>query len=113
MAAKNTLSGRLNKIVTIEQPIDSIDPSGAPIITYSLFIRRYASIVPLNGSEFFASQQLTANISLRFRLRFDSKAEQITPKHRVVWNKRTYDIQAVINPMQANKEILLMCEETK
>lgn len=111
MATKNTLSSRLKNIITIEQPTDNIDPSGAPVTEWSFFIKRYASIVPLNGTEFFASQQLTVNINVRFRIRYDRKAALITSKHRILWNRRIYDIHTVINQMESNKEIVLMCEE--
>lgn len=113
MASQNTLTGRLRNIIVIESPVDGVDPSGAPITTYDFYIRRYASIVPLNGSEFFASQQLNVNVNVRFRLRYDKSVALITAKYRIKWNENIYDIHAVINKMEHNKEIIIMCEETQ
>lgn len=113
MAVQNPLTGRLRNIVIIESPVDSVDPSGTPITTYKFFIRRYASIVPLNGSEFFAAQQLNVNVNIRFRLRYDKSVAQITAKHRIRWNDQIYDVHAIINKMELNKEIIIMCELTQ
>lgn len=111
MASKNTLIGRLKHKVIIQAYTDTIDTSGGPTGTWSNFITRYASVVPLNGVEFFTAQQLTVNINIRVRLRYDSQAATITPKHRVLWGSRIFDVQTVINQMESNRQIILMCQE--
>ncbi|MFV1983001.1 MAG: phage head closure protein [Thiohalomonadales bacterium] len=111
MARKSPLNARLKHKVIIQEFIDTVDLVGGPTGNWSDYITRYASIVPLNGSEFFASQQLSVTINIRIRLRFDTLSALITPKHRIVWGSKIYGIHTVINQMESNKEIVLMCEE--
>ena len=112
MATTNPLSARLKHKVIIQTYTDSIDASGGPTGAWSNFLTRYASVVPLNGNEFFTAQTLMVDINVRIRLRYDSLAATITSKHRVLWGSRTYDVTTVINPKEANREIVLMCSET-
>jgi len=112
MAASNPLTARLKHKIIIQEYVDSIDSSGGPMGTWKNYLTRYASVVPLNGSEFFVSQQLTVDITVRIRLRYDTLAATITSKHRVLWGARNYDISTVINPKESNREIVLMCSET-
>lgn len=112
MGATSPLTARLKHKVIIQEYTDSIDASGGPTGSWTNYITRYASVVPLNGSEFFVSQQLTVDITVRIRIRYDAVAATITSKHRVLWGSRTYDIQTVINPKEANRELVLMCSET-
>lgn len=111
MAKSNPLAARLRNKVIIQSYTDTIDASGGPITTWSNFITRYASVVPLNGNEYFTAQQLNVDINVRIRLRYDNQAATITEKHRVLWGTRTYDILTVINRQELNKEIILMCQE--
>lgn len=112
MATKNPLTARLKYKVIIQSYSDSIDASGGPTGTWVNYLTRYASVVPLNGNEFFTAQTLTVDINVRIRLRYDALAATITSKHRVLWGSRIYDITTVINPKEANREIVLMCQET-
>jgi len=111
MAKSNPLAARLRNKVIIQAYTDTIDAAGGPSGTWSNFITRWAAVVPLNGAEYFSSQQLGVDVNVRIRLRFDSLAQTITPKHRVLWGSRTFDIKTVINPQEKNKEIILMCGE--
>ncbi len=109
--SKIPLAGRLKYKVIIQQYTASVDAVGAPVETWADYITRYASVVPLNGSEFFAAQQLTVDMNVRIRLRYDTAFDLVTPKDRVIWNSRTFDIMTIINPMESNREIVLMCQE--
>lgn len=111
MAKSNPLAARLKNKVIIQAYTDTIDAAGGPTGTWSNFITRWAAVVPLNGSEYFAAQQLAVDVNVRIRLRFDTLAATISPKHRVLWGSRTFDIMTVINPQERNKEIVLMCQE--
>ncbi len=111
MAKSNPLAARLRETIIIQAATDSIDAVGGPIITWSDFITRKAAIVPLNGTEYFTAQQFNVDVNVRIRLRFDTLASLITAKHRVLWGTRIYSISTVINRMEHNKEIILMCQE--
>jgi SPP1 family predicted phage head-tail adaptor len=44
-------------------------------------------------------------------MRFDSVTKTLTPKHNILYDGRSFDIQSVINPQNRNKEIVLICSE--
>jgi len=112
MAKSNPLAARLRNKIVIQEYTDTIDAAGGPTGTWTSFITRFAAVVPLNGNEYFTAQQLGVDVNVRIRMRYDSLSQTITPKHRVLWGVRTFDIKTVINPQERNKEIVLMCEES-
>lgn len=111
MAITKRLIPRLRDKITLQAPTHSTDTAGGPTITYTDLAVRKASIEPLNGSELFTAQQFHSEVRLRVRTRFDSVTKTLTPRHRVVYDSRNFDIIDVINPQNRNKEIVLMCSE--
>jgi len=105
------LAGRLKYRVTIQRYTESIDAVGGQVKTWANLITRKASVVPLNGNEYFTAQQLTVDVNVRIRLRWDSVLATVTPKDRIVWGSKIFDIITHINPMESNREIILMCQE--
>lgn len=102
-------SARLNRKITIQALTETRDTYGGITKTWTTHLIEYASVEPLMGRELFTAQQLDADVSYRFRIRYSKKAASITPKMRVSWDSNVYDIESVINPGSANHEILLMC----
>lgn len=111
MPNQKPLAARLNKVVTIQSKVVTQDSEAGLVETWSTYAIERASIVPLNGSEYFQSQQFVNKINYRIRVRYSKKNKSITPSMRVSWDGRLFDIESVINPMESNKEIILMCSE--
>ncbi len=57
----------------------------------------------------FAAQSTQADVTHRITLRYMSG---ITPKMRVNYNSRIFDILSVINVGERNRELQLMCRES-
>lgn len=92
---------------------DARDATGDPIEQWSTYCTRRASVEPLSGREYFAASQFQSNLSVRMRLHYDEQTALIDAKMRVSWGNRLFNIVAPpINPNEANREIILMCEET-
>lgn len=70
-----------------------------------------ASIVPLNGREFERSAQTMAEVSHKITIRYSSAVAAITPKWRILYGSRTFDINAVVNVGERDKAIELFCVE--
>ncbi len=104
-------AGRLRHTVTIERNEPTRDATGAEVAAWSRHVVRRASIEPLQGREFWASRQTNAEVSVRVRLRWDGDTAAITPKDRVVFDGRTFDVVSVIVPNEARREVHLMCTE--
>ena len=104
-------SGRLNKLITIQQSTQTRDAHGGNVDSWGTYAVRMASIVPMNGREYFTARQEASEVSHRVRIRYDSTAGATTPKMRILYGSRVFDIESVINPKEANKEIVMMCRE--
>ena len=102
-------AGRLRHIVTIQEPVETQDSMGHPAVTWSDVATRRASIEPLSGREFFTAKEFHADVSTRIRLRY---LAGVTPKMRVKWGDRYFNIHSAISPDKKNRELVLMVSES-
>ncbi len=70
----------------------------------------WAEIMPLRGREYWASKQTTSKITGKIRIRY---LDGITPKMRVKFGERIFNIEAVLNPNEKNIETILLVSEQK
>lgn len=104
-------AGRLRHRVTIQQPAETRDADGAVIESWNTYAVRSASVEPKTGRERWVSDQRFAEVDYLVRLRYDSVAVAITPKMRVSYDGRIFNITAVIHVNERRREIHLMCQE--
>lgn len=104
-------SARLRSLVTIQTPTQTTDAYGAPTETWATYATRWAEVEPLSGREYFAAQQVASEVSHKIKLRHDSLTGSITPKMRISWDSRVFDINSVINAGERDREVELMCVE--
>ena len=62
----------------------------------------------MNGRELLNAQQISAEITTRVRIRYNSS---VTSEHRVVIGGRTLEIVSVINPAERDITQHLLCKE--
>ncbi len=86
-------AGDLDRLITIEQPTESVDAYGAPTQTWATLAQVWAQVKPVRGSEYFAAQQMNARVDAVFRVRYRT---DLTTKMRISYNSETYDIQGII-----------------
>jgi SPP1 family predicted phage head-tail adaptor len=72
------------------------------------FVSRYASINPLVGREYWSARQVNAEITGKINIRYVSG---ITPKMRVKFGDRIFNIEAIINVEERNRELVLLVSE--
>jgi len=102
-------AGELRHRVTIQQNNNPTrGSSGEEIPNWQDVATVWAAVEPLRGREFFESQQVNAEVTTRIRIRYRSG---IAPTMRAVYGNRIFDIQAVINVDERNRELHLMCRE--
>ena len=105
------IAERLNKRIIIKHQPTTQDSYGAPItdvLLWETFATVWASMEPINGKEFFAAEQVNAQVSTRIRIRYLSgvKAAMVA-----LYGTRIYNIVAVVDYQEQHKEMQLMCEE--
>lgn len=72
------------------------------------FATRSAAIEPLQGRELFIAQQVSAEVNTRVRLRH---LAGVTPRMRILFDGREFDIKSVLNLGERNRETELLCKE--
>lgn len=109
--------------VTIQEVTETQNSYGEPTQSWSTFAERWASIEPIAGREYFAAKHENTEADVRIRLRWERLLVQLTTKHRVLYTRplldespetaqtRVFDIEAVLNLRERNREVVLMCRE--
>jgi SPP1 family predicted phage head-tail adaptor len=85
-------AGAMDRRIRIEQATTSADGYGQPIETWSLLAEVWAEVAPLRGRELWAAQQVNAELTTRFRIRYRS---DVTEKMRIICEGTEYDIESI------------------
>jgi SPP1 family predicted phage head-tail adaptor len=101
-------SGLLRHKIEFQEKVTLRDSMGGEMVTWEPYCYSWASIEPLSGREYFAAQQAQASISHKMKMRYQAG---IKPYHRIMWGDRTFDINAIINTDEKNRELVLFCTE--
>ena len=104
-------AGRLRHTISIEQTSEAQNDYGEAIKTWSDYLTDIrAAIEPINGREYFAQDSRHAEVSTRFRIRYEAG---VTNKMRVKFGTRYYNIVSVILPNEHKcSELILMAFES-
>jgi len=106
------LAGRQRHTITIQRPVNTPDDMGGFDVTWEDVCTVRASVEPLQGREFFAARQMQTVSTVRFRLRWlKGFTDQINEEMRVLFDGRVFDITAIVNIKERNREVHLMCAE--
>ena len=101
--------GRFRHKINIQQELTTQNSYGEPTQEWVNFLTGiYCSIEPIRGREFFSADTINAEVSHRIRMRY---LPGIHPKHRISYCNRTFDIVAVINVNERNKDMEIMAKE--
>lgn len=87
---------RLDRKITLQRFTYTTDPgSGEQVKVWSTLATVWASKRDVSDSERVASAEVSATITTRFQIRYDSAWVDLNPKDRLVSDGRTYEIAAV------------------
>ena len=95
-------------MIEVQARSESRMASGDPVEVWTLFATVHASVEPLLGKEYFASEQREALVNTRFRIRY---LAGLLPKMRIVWDSRWYDIISVAMVNGIKFEMVVMANE--
>lgn len=82
-------AGRLDRLITIEQPTTTEDAHGQPIPSWSTYTTAWSDKKEKPGAEYFAAGQEISEQVVVFTIRYYSG---ITTKMRISYNSKYYDI---------------------
>jgi len=101
-------AGLLRHQVTIQTRTDIRDGKGTAVETWSDVTTVWGSIEPLQGKEYYDAHRENADITHRARIRY---RPGVTRENRLLYGSRIFDIEAVLNPDERNRELTLLCRE--
>lgn len=99
-------AGTLKHQISIERYTEQQDLFGEPIKSWSVLNTVRANLKPLNGKEEF-NIQIKNTVTHKITIRYTN----ITPKDRLTFNSRIFDIQYVLNINEENEELQILAEE--
>lgn len=95
---------------TIEQNTPTRSASGEALDSWSTYASLWGELVPVSGGETFRGRQVLAEANSV--LTFDwIDAQAVTPRMRVVFGARTFDVLAVRNVEERNRKVELQLRE--
>lgn len=101
-------AGNLRHRIQIQQPVMIQDDYGSPVETWQTICEVWASILPLRGQELFQAQQWQSKISHKVTIRYRSG---ISPRYRVLFGDRVFEVETVINVTELNRDVQMLCSE--
>lgn len=100
--------GRKRHRVTIRKQKITYNAYNEPIITYEDLATVWAEIKPLAGREFWAAQQINAEMTGEIRIRYRS---DIKPTMIVKLGSRTFEILSIYDSMEKRQETIMRVKE--
>ena len=102
-------------VIERESPVAEADNVGHVDLSidanWTKFISTRARVMTVGGREFQRAQQTRADLSTLLRIRYSTRAAQITSKMRVIHKQRQLNILSVFDVNDAGIEIELACKE--
>ena len=101
-------AGGLRHRVALQQPSVETDAMGGESQTFVTYATVWASIEPLRGTERLAVQQAQSDQTHKIRMRY---RKSLTTQHRILFDSRAFNINAVANTFERDRELLVDCTE--
>lgn len=103
-------AGTLRHHVELQRVSVTPDSHGDQVKTWTTLASAWASIEPLSGREFLQASQVMSDVTVRIKLRGRPDIT-LTPKDRVKYGTRLFDIRHVVDWGGRGVEWHLMCTE--
>lgn len=103
--------GELRHRVAIYTTAETRNDFADAVEAGSVLATVWGRVEPLLGRELVAAQQVHAEVNHRITVRYSSNLAAVGPKHYIVFDNRTFDIQAVLNLDERDRYLVLLCLE--
>lgn len=98
----------LNHRITLQTPSTTENAFGETGTTWADTLIVWAQVEPLRGREYFAAQQVNAEVTHKVTMRY---THGIVPTMRIKYGLRYFDITSIINPVSTNRMLTVMAVE--
>lgn len=88
-------AGKLDRRITIERASETRDAFNNITYSWTPLVTVWAAKLDVRDAERWSAQEVGAEITTRFQIRWSTAVEDVNPKDRIVFDGRTYDINAV------------------
>lgn len=105
-------AGKLRHRIELQSPQETFNNHGDPIQTWTTRYCRWAEVRPATGREIFRAQKVEGQVDTTVTLR----GEELTglkPKWRVKFGSRLFGIEAIINDLERDIMVMLICKEER
>lgn len=102
--------GNLRHRVELQRATVSADSHGDQVKTWATLATVWAEVLELSGREFVAAMQTMADITVEVRMRAQPDM-RLTPKDRVKFGDRIFDVRHIVDMGGKRTEWRLMCSE--
>lgn len=100
--------GQMRHRVTIQSERRTTDTDGSAALRWYDDVKVYAAITPRAGSESFHGMQIEGRVTHEITIRYRA---DVTPKKRIYWNSRAFNIRAVLNVNERDRWLKIAAEE--
>lgn len=101
-------AGKLRHRIVFEQPVENPGPFNEARFNWTTYREVWAEVRPMSGREYFASQQAQSDVSHEITTRY---LAGVTPRMRVRFGSRIFDIRAVMNVEERNIQLRILAVE--
>jgi SPP1 family predicted phage head-tail adaptor len=88
-------AGRLDRRISIERVTTAPDAFNTPVETWTTIAEVWASKEDIKDGERLRAQEVSAEITTRFQIRWSTTVADVNPKDRLTFDAKTYDIFGV------------------
>ena len=87
--------GQLDRRIVIQRPTITYNSFNEPVESFGNYATVWGSRADASASESYRAQEVGAEITTRFAVRWNSVTRTVNPKDRISYDGRTYNITAV------------------
>jgi len=103
-------AGAMREAITIQTETRTADGGGGFTQGFSLHFTCFASVRSTAANETFDQGQLIDTQTFEFVIRYRSD-KAVTPKNRILWGTRVFQVKSVVNHMERNKYLVIKAQE--
>ncbi len=103
-------AGELIHPVAIQEKTTTERPSGGHDDVWTEIATRRVHMREMDGAELMEARQVVEHATHKVRMRYFAGLR--STQHRLVWGTRIFDIGRVNNVEEANRVMIVTCEET-
>jgi SPP1 family predicted phage head-tail adaptor len=88
-------AGKLDRRIAIQRAAMTVNAFNEPVANWADLVTLWAGRRDVSAAERYRAQEVGAEITTRFTIRWSSLAASIDPRDRILFEGRLYDITAV------------------